>query len=344
MLAAGWRAAIFHVDRCAYVPLLALPPAHGKVDLQCTSALIRHRSRLLGLSRADTKCVEEVVLQFHNLRNFLEAGRRGGLSDAVSWSWRARARFTVALLQPRGRWPRMPFHNDASARLGMPHAALGAPWKPLATSYRPGAGARAPREAPPQASACLGAPWTRLTPRVGAVNDRRAAAVRHRVPRARQPSSFKAPPARRRATSTRPRASGTAADRSRRRYARGCENRRVWPGVAAVLVKLSLDDLISCAAFERARKLVRRRGCDRIFELSYSKLLEAMRSAAANLGVARDEVTTHSCWHGGALSLFLKGTPARTIAQRGRWASAKIAHKIPHKWPRKTARHLLRPR
>lgn len=77
-----------------------------------------------------------------------------------------------------------------------------------------------------------------------------------------------------------------------------------------------VDDPICYAALRRAHTLALHHGIERIFRLTYARMLEAMRSAATAFGLLREDVATHSCRHGGALSLFLYGTPAKTIAQR----------------------------
>lgn len=54
----------------------------------------------------------------------------------------------------------------------------------------------------------------------------------------------------------------------------------------------------------------------KLFSLDYKSLLQQMREAAEMLGLPTSEVTTHSGRHGGALSLFLRGVSAQSIAQR----------------------------
>lgn len=61
----------------------------------------------------------------------------------------------------------------------------------------------------------------------------------------------------------------------------------------------------------------------RLFRFGYARLLREMRLLAGHFGLDADRVTMHSCRHGGALTLFLRGTAASTIATRGRWASER---------------------
>lgn len=66
-----------------------------------------------------------------------------------------------------------------------------------------------------------------------------------------------------------------------------------------------------------------RAGDHALFRLSYAKLLTAMRTAGAHFGLDAALVTTHSCRHGGALTLFLRHVDTATIASRGRWSSVR---------------------
>lgn len=104
------------------------------------------------------------------------------------------------------------------------------------------------------------------------------------------------------------------------------------PGTAGVLVRSGktgpmqvslIDDVLVCSLLSAffCPDMPPRQG--RIFPLSYGQLLTGMRRAATHFELDGSQVSTHSCRHGGALTLFFRGVPASTIATRGRWLSAR---------------------
>lgn len=99
------------------------------------------------------------------------------------------------------------------------------------------------------------------------------------------------------------------------------------PGTAGVLVRRGktgpmqvalLDDVVICSLLSHFFGYSNQRADDRLFSLSYARLISGMQRAASFFGLDVSRVSSHSCRHGGALHLFLRGVPTSTIASRGR--------------------------
>lgn len=84
-----------------------------------------------------------------------------------------------------------------------------------------------------------------------------------------------------------------------------------------------VDEPLICQFLTSHLSAARCRRHGPLFDISYPRLLDAMRSAVTNFGLNASSVSTHSCRHGGALTLYLRGMDATTIASRGRWASVR---------------------
>lgn len=79
---------------------------------------------------------------------------------------------------------------------------------------------------------------------------------------------------------------------------------------------------VDCTLMLRYLLMLRKlQGREKLFHVTYTRLLGAVHSAAEEIGLDSSRFTTHSCRVGGALTLFVQGVSAETIAQRGRWAS-----------------------
>lgn len=82
-----------------------------------------------------------------------------------------------------------------------------------------------------------------------------------------------------------------------------------------------IDDARISHIVKRAVSRAKTREDLRLFHCSFSHLLRAVRTAAKDVGLDPDAYTTHSCRHGGALHLYMRGASVRCIAVRGRWQS-----------------------
>ena len=69
----------------------------------------------------------------------------------------------------------------------------------------------------------------------------------------------------------------------------------------------------------------RRKGSNKLVNLTASSYRNLFRRALASLGVQPGTFTPHSLRHGGATDDFIQGIPMADIIVRGRWAFAKNA-------------------